>query len=173
MHFISRTTALLALFTLLAASCQSANTSTPIATSPGPNAGATLPPEAIITSPPPGLPMPTSEPPPYAPSPSDSQLVRGNANITDTELLLMESYPVQVMLVLRGTLPTPCHQLRVDARPADEQGRVQVEVYTVVDPAMACIQMIKEFEANVPLGSFPSGHYSVWLNGKLIKEFDV
>jgi hypothetical protein len=31
---------------------------------------------------------------------------------------------------------------------------------------------VEPFEANIDLGTYPSGHYSVWVNGELAGEFD-
>jgi hypothetical protein len=108
----------------------------------------------------------------YLPQRDDGNLTRGNVYIDRSELLIMESYPVQIALVLQGSLPTPCNQLRVIAKPPDEQNRIQVEVYSVVDPQQICVQVLEPFEANIGLGSFPTGHYSVWVNGEMIGEFD-
>ncbi|MBN1451728.1 MAG: hypothetical protein JW963_11995 [Anaerolineales bacterium] len=108
----------------------------------------------------------------YLPQRDDGNLTRGNVYIDHSDLLIMESYPVQIALVLQGSLPTPCNQLRVIARPPDEQNRIQVEVYSVIDPAQVCVQVLEPFEANIGLGSFPTGHYSVWVNGEAIGEFD-
>jgi hypothetical protein len=110
---------------------------------------------------------------PWAPRPEDASLQRGQAFLDDSEVLLMESFPVQVMLVLRGSLPTPCHQLRVDIAPPGVQNRVAVEVYSVVDPSAVCVQMLEPFEARVNLGSFPSGDYTVVVNGEDAAEFNV
>jgi hypothetical protein len=109
----------------------------------------------------------------YLPEPGDSNFSRGNVFIDSSDLLIMESYPIQIALVLNGNLPTPCNQLRVVANPPDEQNRIQVEVYSVIDPAEMCIQVLEPFEANIGLGSFPSGHYSVWVNGAMVAEFDA
>ena len=108
----------------------------------------------------------------YLPEPGDSNFSRGNVFIDSSDLLIMESYPVQIALVLRGHLPTPCNHLRVVANPPYEQNRIQVEVYSVIDPAETCIQVLEPFEANIGLGSFPTGHYSVWVNGEMVGEFD-
>ena len=109
----------------------------------------------------------------YLPQRKDGNLTQGSVFIDRSELLIMESYPIQIALVLQGSLPTPCHQLRVIAKPADEQNQVQIDVYSVVDPAMICIQVIESFEVNFGLGSFPSGHYTVWVNGEMVGEFDA
>jgi hypothetical protein len=110
---------------------------------------------------------------PYSPQSVDSNFSRGEVFIDSTDLLIMESYPVQIALVLKGSLPTPCNQLRVIANPPDDQNRIQVEVYSVIDPAETCIQVLEPLDVNIMLGSFPSGHYTVWVNGELVGEFDA
>ena len=109
----------------------------------------------------------------YLPQREDGNLTRGEVFIDRSELLIMESYPIQVALALGGSLPTPCNQLRVVAKPPDEQNRIQISVYSVIDPEQACVQVLEPFEANIGLGSFPTGHYSVWLNGEQVGEFDA
>ena len=108
----------------------------------------------------------------YLPQRDDGSLTRGNAYVDHSELLIMESDPVQIALVLQGSLPTPCNQLRVVARPPDGQNQIQVEVYSVIDPEQLCAQVLEPFDARTGLGSFPSGHYSVWVNSEMVSEFD-
>jgi len=140
------------------------------------NLPATEPP---ASTPPPIMVEPTQRPLPkpinnvFLPEPGDSNFSRGNVFIDSSDLLIMESYPVQIALVLKGALPTPCNQLRVVASPPDEQNRIQVEVYSVIDPAQTCIQVLEPLDVNVGLGSFPTGHYSVWVNGEMVGEFDA
>ena len=109
----------------------------------------------------------------YTPKPGDSELMRGTVFLDSTDLLTMESYPLQFMLVLKGNLPTPCHALRVAVSKPDAQSKIAVDVYSVTDPDTACIQVLEPFEANVPLGSFPAGNYTVWVNGELVAEFQA
>ena len=121
---------------------------------------------------PPGYPAPraTDEAPavtnPFAPQPGDDKLLRGNVFIDAMDLLSLESFPIQVMLNLEGSLPTPCHQLRVAVSPADRQNQIQVAAYSLADPRGVCTQMLKPFAASVPLGSFSAGTYTVLVNGK-------
>jgi len=109
---------------------------------------------------------------PFDPKPEDGMLERSTIQLDYVDLLVLESYPVQINLELQGYLPTPCHNMRVSILPPDQENRIDIEVYTVVDPAVMCIQVIKEFETVVSLGSFPTGHYSVYVNGELAGEFD-
>jgi hypothetical protein len=108
----------------------------------------------------------------YEPQPGDSAWRRGSVYLDAVDMLIAESYPVQIFLVLRGNLPTPCHKLRIATNAPDPQNRIAVEVYTLADPNAVCIQMLEGFEARVALGSFPGGHYSVWVNGERAGEFD-
>ena len=112
-------------------------------------------------------PMPTFEP-----LPGDNKLTRGTAIVNSASLLILESYPIQVQLLLYGYLPNPCHQLRVLVNPPDTDKRIDIEVYSVYDAEMLCIEVIKEFETSVSLGSFPAGHYQVFVNGEPAGEFD-
>jgi hypothetical protein len=109
----------------------------------------------------------------YLPQREDSNLTQENMFIDHSELLIMESYPIQISLALQGSLPTPCNQLRVIASPPDEQNRIQVDVYSVIDPDQVCTQVLEPFEVNVGLGSFQAGHYTVWVNGESAGEFDA
>ena len=138
-----------------------------IVTEPG-----VLPSDTAVTSPP--VDAPSQEPVknPYAPKPVDSKLARGEVFIQEQGLLIRESYPPQISLSLSGDLSTPCHQLRMQVDEPDENNKINVEAYSVVDPEMICIQVLEPFQASIDLGSFPSGHYSVWVNGELAGEFD-
>jgi hypothetical protein len=90
--------------------------------------------------------------------------------IDSQDILVMESFPPQYKLSLSGSLPTPCHQLRVKVSEPDAQNRIVVEAYSLVDPEEVCIQVLEPFEANVPLGSFASGEYTVLLNNQEIGQ---
>lgn len=115
-----------------------------------------------------GQPLPT---PAYAPQAGDSALVRDTAYIDSAELLQLESFPVQVVVKITGAVPTPCHQLRVAVPQPDAQGNIAIEVYSVVDPNRICAQVLKEFDASVPLSGLAPGGYTVLVNGKQVGEF--
>lgn len=124
-----------------------------------------------------GQPIATNESPTpqtgdFIPGPADLNLLRGNVFLDSTELLTMESYPLQFALALKGSLSTPCHELRVAVSPPDSQNKIVVDVYSVADPNAICAQVLEPFEENFPLGSFPAGHYTLWVNGERVTEFD-
>jgi hypothetical protein len=85
----------------------------------------------------------------------------------------MESFPPQFSLALSGELPTPCNQLRVDVMPPDGENKIVVDVYSLVSPDTMCADVIQPFSENIPLGSFPAGHYTIWINGEKVAEFDA
>jgi len=133
----------------------------------------TLPPDAPVTGPPRNGSTPMETPDmPFAPKPNDKNLTRGNVFIKESGLLIRESFPSQITLSLSGDLPTPCHELRVEIKEPDSENKINVEVYSVVDPDQVCIQVLEPFQANIDLGTFPSGHYAVWVNGEIVGEFD-
>ena len=117
-------------------------------------------------------PLPPSEPP-YAPQPGDDALKRGPAFVEVTDILVLESFPLQFQLSLSGNLPTPCHKLRIVVGEPDASNNIAVDVYSVVDPELICMQVLQEFQASVNLGSFPAGHYTVTVNGEPSGEFDA
>lgn len=138
---------------------------------PEPN---TLPPDSPVTSPPQNGSTPMETPHmPFAPNPDDINLSRGNVFITESGLVIRESFPPQITLSLSGDLPTPCHELRVNVPEPDSENKINVEVYSVFDPDRVCTQVLKPFEENIDLGTFPSGHYTVWVNGDRVGEFDT
>lgn len=131
-------------------------------------------PDTAVTNPPEGQMTPsTPEVPDYQPLPGDASLTRGNVYINSTELLIRESFPPQVSLSMKGDLPTPCHQLRVRISEPDSENKIYAEVYSIADSKRTCIQALKPFEEYIDLGVFPTGHYTVWINGEKVGEFDT
>lgn len=102
--------------------------------------------------------------PNYSPQDDDEYLEVGRASVASAELLVTDSDPAQIRLVLKGSLPTPCHKLRITVETPDEKNQIQVRVYSVIEPDMS-IQWQVPFQANVDLGSFAGGRYSVLVNG--------
>ena len=149
--------------TFLVASC----TTTPAASN-------TVPPDTAVTSPPKST-MPSNQPPvnSLAPQPGDENLVRSEIFVQEASLVIRESFPPQVSLTLRGDLPTPCHALRSILNPPDGENKIIVEAYSVVDPDRICTQVLQPFEESLDLGTYPGGHYTVWVNGEMAGEFDT
>lgn len=110
---------------------------------------------------------------PLDPLPNESKMARGNVFVDESGVVLMESYPVQAALLVSGNLPTPCHELRATVSEPDEENRIYVELFSLTDPNMACIQMLEQFSASIPLGSYTSGSYTVYLNGEEVGEISL
>lgn len=126
-------------------------------------------PHPIISTPLPTFSLPTMIPMPYMPRNEDARLMRGAVFLESADVLVLESYPPQYVLNLQGTLPTPCHELRVQAQPPDAEGNVRIEVYSVTDPQKICIQVLKPFAVQIPLLS-GTGEYTFWVNGKKVNR---
>lgn len=110
---------------------------------------------------------------PLAPQPGDEGKTRGEAFIHSAELYIMESYPIQVALYVQGDKPTPCNELRAVVQAPDEEMQIHVEIYTVRDPGMMCVQVLDPFDENIgiPMAGAADGSYTVWVNGELVGEF--
>lgn len=133
---------------------------------PKPDTVVTSPPEDAISTTGSGL-------NPFAQKPGDENLMRSNVTIREASLVIRESYPPQVSLSISGELPTPCNQLRVKIDAPNQENKIIVEVYSLVNPDKACIQVIEPFQEYIDLGTFPIGHYSVWVNSEMAGEFDT
>lgn len=132
---------------------------------PGPDTAVTSPSEEN---------MPTNQPSlnPFAPKPGDENLSPGNVYLNKASLMIRESYPPQISLSLDGDLPTPCNKLRVKIEAPDQENKIMVTVYSLVDPDKVCLQVLEPFQEYIDLGIFSPGHYSVWVNGEMAGEFD-
>jgi hypothetical protein len=111
--------------------------------------------------------------PPWEPQPGDDKLQRGNVYLDSQQILTLESFPPQFVLELKGNLPTPCHKLRIKVNPPDANQQINVDVYSLVDPAEICIQVLEAFQVSVPLKDLPSGAYQVLVNQQPAGELTV
>ena len=108
----------------------------------------------------------------FLPRAEDVRLQSGPVYVNTADLLILESYPSQFVLVVAGELPDPCHALRMKVDEPQEDGKIEVSLYSVRDPEMMCAMVLKPFDVNIPLGSFASGAYQVYLNGEKVAEFE-
>jgi hypothetical protein len=106
--------------------------------------------------------------------PPTTEEPRGGAVYIDSsDLLIMESYPVQVALHIVGNLSTPCHEFHSEVTQPDDQNRIFVTAWSEADPAAMCAQVLQPFDTSVsiPMSGAADGTYSVWLNGEEVGEF--
>jgi len=121
------------------------------------------------------VPVTPQENNPYAPQPGDETMRRGDAEIVSSSVLMAGSFPSQVSISLAYRLPTPCYQLRVSISQPDSQNRIQLSIYGVAPKDKPCnlMALLTPQETNISLGSFPTGHYNVLVNGQQAGEFDT
>ncbi len=108
---------------------------------------------------------------PLDPVPGEESMTKGQVFIDSSKVEALNSNPNQAGLLLTGTLPTPCHYLRVNMTPPDAENKIVVEVYSLADPTAVCVQVLQPFETTVNLGSFPAGTYTIWVNGQQAGEY--
>ncbi len=121
-------------------------------------------------APAPGMLMTTG----FEPQPGDVNLTRNEVylELDSSQLLIMESYPIQVVAILTGNLPDPCHRLRVAVTAADANNHINLDMYSLTSNDTVCTTVLEPFAASIPLGTYAGGHFSVYVNGELLGEFD-
>jgi hypothetical protein len=112
----------------------------------------------------------SGQPPTWLPQPGDENLKRSQVFIDSAQILSKESYPVQYTIEIQGSLPTPCHLIRAVIPQPEAQSSIRVEIYSLVDPAKICIQVLESFHIALPIPTLPSGTYSIWINDIQIGE---
>ena len=117
---------------------------------------------------------PTSKPlSGYEPQPGDENLRRDQVflDMANSRFSTSASPTTQVQVLLQGDLPDPCHALRVVVAPPDANNVINLDAYSLVDPGKACITVLEPFSAEIPLGSYPDGDYTVMVNGERLGSF--
>ncbi len=106
-------------------------------------------------------------------APNSGEGVEAPVYVNRAEILMLESFPVQVVLIVEGDKPTPCHELRWEVSGPDAAGRIDVELSSTIHSDVMCVQVLEAFEARIPIGSFETGSFAVWLNGERVAEFEL
>jgi len=111
---------------------------------------------------------------PYPVQPGDGGMTRGELRIVSSSISTAESNPAQAVLQFAYFQPTPCYSLRVEPSGPDAQNRIIITAYALAEKDKPCALMAlaTPLQADLNLGSYPKGHYSVWLNGTKVGEFD-
>lgn len=114
-------------------------------------------------------PADADEGPPRDPTtPSDGAVTHGMATVDEIEILMMESFPIQVTVVARGYLRDGCTEIDEVQQRFDPQTNTFIIEITTVRPADAvCTQALAPFEERVSLDVYarPAGTYTVDVNG--------
>ncbi|MDX9953163.1 MAG: hypothetical protein RBT75_03670 [Anaerolineae bacterium] len=101
--------------------------------------------------------------------------VEGIAVVESVEVLLLESFPVQVRVLVRGDLPDGCTALG-DWRVSREGDTFKVTLPTTRLAEALCTEALVPFEVSIPLevAGLPAGTYGVEVNGVAASfTFDV
>ena len=98
--------------------------------------------------------------------PGDQALQTGKVFLDGARVLLVDAPDAPISVLVEGNLPSPCHQLRADVSEQDAQGRILVDVYSVIDPNQMCAQVLQPFTVRVPLPVQDPSQMTVLLNGK-------
>jgi hypothetical protein len=117
---------------------------------------------------------PIAEPGPVGsipePRPPIDGNISGEVSITSADLLILESYPIQVNLQVEGEKPTPCHEIFWTVEDTGE--RIEITMISQVNSDQSCAQVIEPFMISVPLGSWAEESREVFLNGESVGSFD-
>jgi hypothetical protein len=82
--------------------------------------------------------------------------------------------PAHTDVVVTGSLPTPCHELRAFVNPPDANNIVNVQIYSVVDTEKVCTQVLSPYEGvAATIKDLPAGVYSVVSNNQPLGEIEV
>ena len=95
-----------------------------------------------------------------------SENVVGVAPVDSIEILILESFPVQVMIIARGSLPDSCTEIG-NITQLREGNTFLVAIETLRDPDLICAQVTVPFQESVSLDveGLPAGTYVVDVNG--------
>ena len=89
----------------------------------------------------------------------------GLLQVGSLSVQVLESFPVQVHAVVRGTLPDSCTEIGQISQERSGNA-ITVTIPTTRDPLALCAQALVPVEVTVSLdGDFPSGEYTVTVNG--------
>jgi len=110
---------------------------------------------------------------PLGPQEYDDIKYRSEVNIDAAQILILESYPVQVRLTVQGNTHNACYSLRAVVNDPDPENRILVEMYTMVPPDVGCVRVPEPFNVSIAIDmeGQPNGDYSVWLNDEWVGEF--
>lgn len=117
----------------------------------------------------PDSPVSSDDPTPTPTSPAalpEGEVRYGLAPVDNIDILIMESFPVQVRVVITGNLPDGCTRLD-QTEVTRTENTFQVELTTRRPVDVACTEALVPYQENVPLDvvGLPAGEYTVEVNG--------
>jgi inhibitor of cysteine peptidase len=89
----------------------------------------------------------------------------GLASVDEIEILILESFPVQINVIASGNLSDPCTEIS-EVLQEKEGNTFFITIKTYRSPGF-CIQVLAPFEEIIPLEVYglPAGTYTVDVNG--------
>ena len=104
--------------------------------------------------------------PTQEPTTVEGGVITGEAMVESIEILLLESFPIQVNVVARGNLPDSCTTISEITRQRDDD-TFQVTITTLRPADKMCAQVLVPFEEVIALDvmGLPAGVYTVNVNG--------
>jgi len=108
----------------------------------------------------------SSDDSPQEPAPAgEGEIIVSNAMVSGFDILFLESWPLQVNLVIRGDMPNACAMPEVQVEPrAEDTFNVHVQAVTPAD--QVCAQVLTPFETTAALNVYGlrAGTYTVNVN---------
>lgn len=98
---------------------------------------------------------------------------KGPFNVDRVDIMVMESFPIQVAVEIYGTIPTPCDMTGWKVDLVGDEIFIDVFSIPLNDPAASCVAVTEDVDVRVPLGSFESGSYTVYVNGDEYGDFEA
>lgn len=106
----------------------------------------------------------------------ESEYVVSLANVESVDVLLKETFPVQVDVLVKGTLPDGCTEVGDNTQQlVGSTFRVNLEARKLKDGDIACTQALVDFDTVIPLENvvgIAAGDYTVEVNG-ITKSFKM
>jgi hypothetical protein len=100
---------------------------------------------------------------------SDYEIV--DSSIDEIDILLLETQPVQVIVVVRGVFPDGCYRSH-ETHQTQEGNTITLQMTDIYHLGSMCTQAIIAYKTQVDIGMFAPGHYKVIVNG-IAQEFRV
>jgi len=114
----------------------------------------------------PDAPIGSNDGTPGAPPPAVGTAIFGDAVVDSVEFLMLESFPVQIVAVVRGNLPDGCTQIG-EVTQSRVENAFTVHIATIRLANQFCTDALRPYEQNVPLVVYglSKGVYTVDING--------
>ena len=108
---------------------------------------------------------------PYAPKPEDASMIQAGVILTSLDLSeIADLTPLRTRLTILGSMPSVCNELRIKVNPPDNTYRIDIEIYSIVNPNLNCENVFQQFETSILLGEYSAGQYSIWVNNEFVGD---